>query len=179
MLFEELKTERLVLRKLTPETYRYIYENYSDEQVMNFLALKSSHELNKEKDKYTQGLSTYNRSFVNFKLFDNETSHHVGNCGFHTWYTEHFRAEIGYDMIDESVRRKGLMSEALQIVIDYGFNTMNLHRIEALVGPGNIPSLKLMDKFGFRREGHMRQHYHKNGEIHDSIIFSLLRSEYE
>ncbi len=178
MLFEELKTERLFLRKLTPEIYQHIYENYSDEMIMDFLALKSSDELNKEKEKYNKGISTYNRSFVNFRLFDNESRQHVGNCGFHTWYTEHFKAEIGYDIPNESFKRRGFMTEALRTIFDYGFNIMKLNRIEAFVGPDNIPSLKLMDIFGFKKEGHMRQHYCKNNEMQDSVIFSLLRSEY-
>jgi hypothetical protein len=42
----------------------------------------------------------------------------------------------------ENYKRKGLMTEAVSSIIDYGFNKLNLHRIEALVGSNNIPSLK-------------------------------------
>ena len=178
MIFEELRTKRLVLRKLTPEIYWFIHENYSDDELMDFLALKSFHELSREKEKYARGLSTFNKSFVNFKLFDLRSGIHIGNCGFHTWYIEHFRAEIGYDICTDSLKRKGYMTEALQAIIDYGFKKMNLNRIEAFTGLNNIASLRLMDKFGFQKEGHLRKHYHKNDETQDSVVFSLLKNEY-
>lgn len=178
MPFEELKTKRLILRKLTPGVLKSIYENYSDDEQMRFLGLKLKDELVLEKEKYKKGLTTFKTSFVNFKLFDKETNVHIGNCGFHTWYVDHLRAEIGYDLVDDSFKQNGLMSEALQAIIPYGFNKMNLHRIEAFVGLENIPSLKLMDKFGFTKEGLLRQHYRKNGTIEDSLVFSLLKSDY-
>jgi ribosomal-protein-alanine N-acetyltransferase len=55
---------------------------------------------------------------------------------------------------------------------------MYLHRIEALVGPHNIPSLKLVKSFGFREEGRLREHYFINNQLEDSIVFSLLKREY-
>lgn len=178
MDFEEIKTKRLLLRKLTPEVYWFIHENYTDDELMEFLALKSFCELTKEKEKYAKGLSTHNKSFVNFKLFDLHSGLHIGNCGFHTWYVEHYRAEIGYDICTETLKGKGFMTEALQSILEYGFGSMNLNRIEAFVSPQNIPSLKLMQKFGFQQEGHLRQHYNKNDEIQDSAVFSLLKHEY-
>jgi ribosomal-protein-alanine N-acetyltransferase len=111
-------------------------------------------------------------------LFEKSTSLYVGNCGFHTWCPEHYRAEIGYDMIDDMHKNKGYMTEALCTIIAYGFNEMKLNRIEALIGPNNIPSLKLLQKFGFTKEGYLREHYCKNGEIQDSIFYALLKSEY-
>lgn len=176
--FEEIKTERLILRKLTPEVYRFIHENYDDNRLMDFLNLKSDAELDKEKDKYKKGLSTYNRSFVNFQLMDIFTKKIVGTCGFHTWYLDHGRAEIGYALNDDVYKGKGLMSEAMKYVIDYGFNKMNLSRIEAFVGTNNTPSLRLMSKFHFVSEGLMRKHYFKNDKMEDSLVFSLLKEEY-
>lgn len=168
-----------MLRKLTPEIYWFIYENYSEDELIQFLGLKSFHELCREKEKYSKGLSTYNKSFVNFKLFDIHSGLYIGNCGFHTWYTEHQRAEIGYDLCSDVLMRKGLMTEALETIIRYGFTQMNLQRIEAFVGSGNIASLKLLDKFGFQKEGHLRNHYVKNDCVQDSLLFSLLKDEYK
>ena len=70
------------------------------------------------------------------------------------------------------------MSEAVKAIIEYGFKTMNLNRIEACIGPANIASQNLVKKFGFSREGYLRQHYIRNEEIQDSLIFSLLKEEY-
>ncbi|MBK6821372.1 MAG: GNAT family N-acetyltransferase [Bacteroidetes bacterium] len=178
MLFEELQTQRLLLRKFTPATYKHLFENESDEFIIQCLALKDYSMLLQEKEKYMQGMSTFNKSFVTFKLFDKQSHLPIGNCGFHTWYVTHARAEIGYDIMDNSWKGKGVMTEALQAIIPYGFDQLQLNRIEAFIGPNNTPSLKLMHKFGFQQEGLLRAHYCKNGILEDSLVFSLLKNEY-
>lgn len=178
MEFEVLKTERLLLRKLVPEVYDHIYKRYSDPELKLFLGLDTNDALQTEKNKYAQGLYTYNRRFVNFQLLDKATEKIIGGCGFHTWYIEHHRAEIGYALNDDADKQKGLMTEAMKAVIYYGFIHMNLHRIEALIGPANAASIKLVTNAGFKKEGHLREHYFKNNVMQDSLIFSLLKSEY-
>jgi ribosomal-protein-alanine N-acetyltransferase len=178
MIIEEIKTERLSLRKLTPEVYHYIHAHYSDHELMNFLNLKIPGELVLEKEKFRAGLSTHYISFVNFQILDLDTGAYLGGCGFHTWYPKHRRAEIGYNLLSESHMRKGLMSEAMKAVLDYGFKIMNLNRVEACIGDKNAASLNLVKKFGFVQEGNLREHYNKDGKLQDSLIFSLLKSEY-
>ena len=55
---------------------------------------------------------------------------------------------------------------------------MGLNRIEAFVGPGNDPSLRIMERLGFSKEGLLREHYHKNNHTEDSVAYSLLKREY-
>ena len=86
--------------------------------------------------------------------------------------------EIGYDISDLTYRQKGFMTEAVKAIISYGFTTLRLHRIEALVGSQNIPSLKIMEKNQFRKEGLLRQHYYSSGRYDDTIVFSKLDHEY-
>lgn len=179
MKFETLATERLLLRKLTPKEYKFIFENYSRAQVKKELALANEAEYRKELSKFKKGVATYNRSFVQFQLIDKETGEIIGGCGYHTWYLEHSRAEIGYGLLKDAYKNKGIMTEAIKPVIEYGFYTMNLNRIEALIGPDNDASIKLIKKFNFKQEGYMRQHYFKNNFLMDSLIFALLKEEYE
>jgi len=70
------------------------------------------------------------------------------------------------------------MSEAVSTILDYGFEQMNLHRVEALIGKDNMASLSLVKKFGFTQEGILREHYFTNNTMEDSVIFGLLRHEY-
>ena len=70
------------------------------------------------------------------------------------------------------------MPGALTLLIDHSFGELGLHRIEADVDPRNTASLRLLEKLGFRREGHLRERYFKDGEIQDSIMLGLLRPEY-
>jgi [ribosomal protein S5]-alanine N-acetyltransferase len=179
MTFEILETNRLKLRKLTPAVLDFVFTNYTNEELKSFLGLSSDLELKKEREKHQKGLTTYNKSFLYFQLIDKSTDTVIGSCGFHTWYLDHARAEIGYGLYQEQYKSKGLMTEALIPIIDYGFNTMHLNRIEALIGPENTPSLQLIKRLHFTREGYLRQHYIDNGKIVNSILFSLLRSEYQ
>ena len=102
-----------------------------------------------------------------------ETKQVVGDCGFHSWYTNHFRAEIGYGL-REGFKKQGFMSEAMSRILEYGFKEMNLNRVEAFISPENLNSRSLVEKFGFVLEGHLRQHYHNKaeGKIHDSVAVS-------
>ena len=178
MKFELLETERLLLRKMADEEYQYIFTQCGDNIIKELLNLNSDEELEAEKDKTRKGRRTYNKSFLYFQLIDKPSGIIIGWCGYHTWYLEHSRAEIGYGMTNDAFKNKRLMSEAILRIIDYGFSQMNLHRIEAFIGPANIASQKLVEKLGFQKEGVLREHYRKQGVIEDSIVYSLLKKEY-
>lgn len=179
MHFEILSTEHLSLRKLTPEVFDYIYAIYSDEALMHFLGLADEKALEIEKEKHQKGLSTFNRSFLYFHIIHKKTDQIIGWCGYHTWYLDHHRAEIGYGLFDDSFKGKGIMTEAFKPILDYGFHKMNLHRVEAFIAPENVPSIKLVEKFGFQKEGVLKEHYFKDNVMEDSAVFSLLQQHYK
>ncbi|MFD2603649.1 GNAT family N-acetyltransferase [Flavobacterium suzhouense] len=168
----------MLLRLYTPEVAKHVFTTMSDDELMAFLGLDSTEALAKEKEKFSLGIATYNRSFANFQMIDKETGKHIGACGFHTWVPDHRRAEIGYALDNDAYKQKGLMSEALYAILKYGFNEMNLHRIEALVAEWNTASVKLLTKFGFQKEGVLRQHYVVNDIPEDSVAYSLLKPEF-
>jgi ribosomal-protein-alanine N-acetyltransferase len=176
---KELHTERLRLRLYTPEAAHHVFATMTDDEIMTFLGLNSVEALAREKEKFSLGIATYNRTFANFHLMDKQTGAIIGGCGFHTWFPDHRRAEIGYALHSDDYKQKGLMTEALRAVLNYGFDEMNLHRIEALVGAENTASQKLLANFGFVKEGVLRQHYVVNGVPEDSVAYSLLKTEFK
>ena len=175
---KELYTERLILRAISQEVADYIFDELSDNEQINFLGLDSKQSLLEEQKKYRNGLSTHNKKFLYFQLIDKPSLKIIGWCGFHTWYTDHNRAEFGYGLNYDKYKGIGLMSEAIIPIIEYGFKEMKLNRIEAFIGPNNIASLKIIGKFGFTKEGLLRQHYSHNNKIEDSVVYALLKSEY-
>ncbi len=179
MQFKQITTDQLILRELTPEVYDYIHATMGNTELMEFLGLASAEDLAIEKEKYSNGLATHNRTFVLFQLIAKESGKIIGGCGYHTWFPKHNRAEIGYDLRYEKDKRKGLMTEAVHAVLDYGFKEMGLHRVEALVAEYNEPSLKILKKFGFVFEGTLREHYNIGGTMEDSVMYSLLRHEFK
>jgi ribosomal-protein-alanine N-acetyltransferase len=177
MHYEIIETPRLLLRKLTPADYIYLFEHKTVGEIMTFLGHQNEEEFLKEKFKYENGYTTYRSTFVLFQMIDKESQKVIGGCSLHNWFPEHRRAEIGYGIFDDAHKNLGLMTEAVTETIAFGFEKMNLNRIEAYVAPYNIPSLKLMEKFSFTQEGLLREHYFSNGKLDDSVVFSLLRKE--
>ena len=175
LAFNEYRTERLILRELNAEVMKTVYETLTEEEQMEVLCIDSKEELAKNRSKYERGLTTHNRSFKWFLLIDKSSGLHVGTAGYHIWYTDHNRAEIGYSLNEDRFKNQGYMSETLDFLIPFGFKEMNLHRIEAFVGPKNTPSLRLMERFGFVQEGHLKEHYLRDGVYEDSLVFGLIR----
>ena len=178
MNFETIETHRLILKAISSEDMKYIFENLTKPEIKKILGHRSEEDYKKEEFKHRNGYSSFNRKFILFLLTDKESGNIIGRCGLHNWNMEHKRAEIGYIMLDEHLKGKGLMTEAIDAIMDYGFNNMNLNRIEALVGIGNAPSLRLMEKYNFNKEGVLRQHCLVSNKFEDSIMFSKLYCEY-
>jgi RimJ/RimL family protein N-acetyltransferase len=71
------------------------------------------------------------------------------------------------------------MAEALPAMVQFAFGSLNMHRLEADVDPRNLPSIRLLENAGFRREGFLRERYHLNGEIQDALFYGLLRRDFD
>lgn len=177
MELETLETERLLLKKLTPENLEHLFAHHSETEICALMGLGSHAEFLKEKEKVDGGYRTYDRTIVSFLLIEKGSGKTIGRSGFHNWYAAHYRAELGYHIYSQSDWNKGYMSEAVAAILAYGFKTMQLNRVEAFVGPGNAASLRIVEKHGFVQEGHLKQHYVRE-KPEDSLVFGLLRENY-
>lgn len=80
--------------------------------------------------------------------------------------------QIGY-WIDQRLAGRGLTPTAVAMAVDYCFQTLQLHRIEVAIRPENAPSLRVVDKLGFRSEGSRPRYLHIDGDWRDHLIFAL------
>ncbi len=80
---------------------------------------------------------------------------------------------IGYTL-DKNYNGKGYMTEAVQLVTEYGFNVLQLHRIEAGVMPHNLGSIKVLEKVGYVKEGIARKNVKINGKWEDHQVLAIL-----
>ncbi len=173
-----IETQRLKLTGYSSQDMTFIFENFSRDEIKKILGHRTDEDYQMEEYKYKNGYASYNRGFILFMLTEKTTKLIIGRCGLHNWNKEHHRAEIGYNISDKNFKRKGLMTEAVSSIIDYGFNKLNLHRIEALIGSNNIPSLKIIERHHFTKEGLLRQHYFVTDKFEDSVVYSLLYNEF-
>src|SRR4051812_45607788 len=109
MNFEILSTERLFLRKLDPHAMKYLFESYSGDDLVKMLGVYTNEDIAKELERHAKGYESFKRSMVKFQLIDKLTDKIIGACGYHTWYMEHDRAEIGYSILLDEYKNKGLM----------------------------------------------------------------------
>ena len=173
--FPELLTQRLILRRITKEDIEAIYSLRSHPEVTKYIP--------KNCETLAEAEAFFN--MIDGALIDNtgiswaialksDPERMVGTFGFWRLIKEHFRAEIGYSLLPE-FWRKGIMSEAISAILEYGFHQMGLHSVEANIDPENIGSERLLLSLGFIKEGYFRENYFKNGEFGDTAIFSKLK----
>ena len=77
-------------------------------------------------------------------------------------------------MILPEYHGKGITTEAVQCVVDYGFNTMQLHSIEGVIDPENEASQRVLQKCGFVKEAHFKENEFYDGKFIDAVIYSKL-----
>lgn len=175
--FPRLETERFVLRAAADSDSRDLLALYSDETVVEYMPFTP---FESEQDALDE-MSWYKKIFkeqtgLRWMIEDKESHRVIGTCGYLAYEKEHHRAEIGYDLLS-SCWGRGVMTEVARAVLDFGFNQMQLNKVEAKVDPGNEASIRLLLKLGFQQEGLLRQHEFEKGRYVDLAIFSKLQSD--
>lgn len=177
--FPVLETKRLILRKVTKEDANSILDYLSDEEVMKYYGLEPFKSINDALDEISWYQSIHNnKTGIRWGITLKEQGIVVGSCGFHNSVSQHFRTEIGFELNKEQWG-KGVAVEAVEAIINYGFEHMNFQRIEALIEPPNLSSQKLVEKLGFIREGLLRNYEFTRDKFDDLYMYSLLRQDYD
>lgn len=103
----------------------------------------------------------------------------IGATGLHRIDFKARNTEMGLSLGDRSAWGQGFGTEATRMMLDYGFGTLNLHRIWLLVYASNAPAIRVYEKAGFRKEGVLREHYFMEGHYEDGVLMGILRSEWK
>lgn len=173
--FPELKTPRLLLRRMTVADAAALLALRSDDRAMRYIGREKTRNL----EEATAFVQKFNSSIDNkesimwgIALTDNPELM-IGTICFWNIRPEHYRAETGY-MLHPDHWNKGLMKEALIATIEYGFREMKLHSIEAHINPDNTVSGLLLEKTGFTREAYFKENFYFRGKFSDTAIYSLI-----
>ena len=174
--FPLLETANLHLRELVPGDAEAIFRLFADDEVTRFYDFDSFTSVTQAVDLIARQSARFARGEgVRWGITQRNTDVVIGTVGLLVEMT-HATGGLGYDLA-RPYWRLGIMSEALAIIIRFGFRTVNLNRLQALVVPGNIASLKLLEKLNFTEEGLLRQHSFFKGRYQDLISLSLLRQD--
>ncbi len=167
------------LRDLMLSDKEEYFAMMSDPEVVQYLSdedIPTSVEQAEQEIKFWGGLF-YRKQSVFWAIADKANDKFIGTIGYNSWNIHNQRAEISYDLVREHWR-KGIMTKALNNALIFGFKDMGLQRIEARTMLGNIPSQKILEKVGFKKEGVLRSYRIIREQPTDVLIYSLIRSDF-
>lgn len=173
--FPEIYTDRLLLRRIRKADIQQLLALRSNDAVMKYIDKENAgtqaevQELYKKMD---DGVEK-NEGIVWGITMKEDPALLIGYIGFWRLIKEHYRAEIGYMLLPE-FWQKGLMKEAMEKVLDYGFTTMKLHSVEGRINPENIASATLLKSAGFKREAYFKEDYFFKGKFGNTEVYSRL-----
>jgi ribosomal-protein-alanine N-acetyltransferase len=172
--FKNLGSSRLLLRRITPADVNKIFALRSNTEVMKYVARPLCRNLDDAMaliEMIEKKLET--NEGINWAITLKGNNSLIGFIGHYRIKWEHFRSEIGY-MVAPDFQGKGIITEAIKLVVDYGFSEMNMHSLEAVIDPKNIASARALEKNNFIKEAHFKENEFFDGRFINSVVYSLL-----
>lgn len=172
--FPILTTPRLVLRQMRAGDAPWLFVMRSDPAIMKYIPRPVA----KAEDEVLALIELCNdfsskNEAITWAITEKGKDELIGTIGFVHIEKEHFRAEVGY-LLHPACHGKGIMKEALTAVMDYGFQVLGAHSLEAVTDPDNTASAMLLEKCGFVKEAHLKENKFILGRFWDAVIYSKL-----
>lgn len=175
-----LKSKGVSLRPVRRSDISYFLRWFNDPEVIQYLNMYLPMTEMAE-EKYIEELGTTrartDAPFV-IEITEDGVIKPIGTIGLHRINNKDHNASFGIAIGEKDYWSKGYGTEATCLLIDYGFEQLNLHRIPSSAFVFNERSIRLHKKVGFREEGRQRESVFKNGKFHDHVIFGILREEW-
>ncbi|MFX0033802.1 MAG: GNAT family N-acetyltransferase [Candidatus Hodarchaeota archaeon] len=171
------ESERLKLAPLKREYIESFLKWLNDPEITQYLTGYRPLTQDMEEDWFDNLKKRENAIIFSILLKDNQKL--IGNCGIEDIHWVNRSATCGLFIGDKENQGKGYGPEALRLLLDYGFSTLNLNRIDLKVYEFNTRAIKCYKKVGFIEEGRKRQATFKNGKYYDDIVMSILHEEWK
>ncbi len=130
-----------------------------------------------DEKKWFESLSALKENY-SFAIETLAENHYIGGCGINHVDWKNSVAVVGIFIGDEAYHSKGYGTEAMSLLVKFIFEEMNMNKVKLSVYGFNHRAKRSYEKCGFKEEGVLRQEIYREGQYHDEIIMSILRSEY-
>lgn len=171
---QQLETPRLRLRPLTLNDAVPFHQMYSDPETMSFWSSEPTASMTETQASIQADLDWIAKGdALVWALNHKKSGQVVGKCVLFNHHEQNRRAEIGY-LLNRDYWGGGLMTEACTALIDFCFETLQLHRLEADADEHNAGSIALLEKLGFRQEGFFPERWRVGKKWTNSVMFGLL-----
>lgn len=165
---------RVFLDTINKEDMPSLYKWFSNIEFLSTYDYVLPIPMSKEKvDKMISDYNEENNSIV-FAIRTTE-GNIIGIAGYYDIIKDNMVATLFIGIGDENYLGKGYGKEAISELLNYGFNTLNLYRIQLNVISFNTPAIKLYEKVGFQKEGTMKEFVLRNGQRYDLYMYAKLK----
>jgi len=171
-----LLTSRLRLRQFRGDDTDAMHECFGNPEAMRFWNAPV-HLRRIETERAVRRFIDCSPSHYRFwAVADGRTDRCLGMVSYHDGHIRNKRAAIGY-IINPARQRQSIGTEAVSAMLDFCFEQLSLHRLQAFIHPDNRASRGLAEKLGFRCEGRLRDHLRVGDTWRDEMVYALLRSD--
>ena len=173
--FKKLVGERIYLSPRNVEDVEIFTEWMNDFFITDYTGRSYSTITLQEEKAYLE--KEQNNKSV-FAIIDLQTDEIIGNVGLHEINNINRTATLGIFIGNKNYWSKGYGTEAIQLILDFGFNYLNLNNIDLVLMEFNQRALKCYEKCGFKEIGRRRKCNFINGKYYDSILMDILAEEF-
>ena len=177
--FPTIDANRISLRWISSRDVDALYNIFSNPEVMRYWSTPPLPDRDAAVDLMNETQEGFRQqTILKWGIARRTDDELIGTTTLYNLDFSNRRAEMGYALGREHWGQ-GYMAEALQALLAYCFEVLDLRRIEADVDPRNSASIQTLERLGFQREGFLRERWEVDGEIQDALFYGLLREEWK
>lgn len=175
-----IETERMILRRFEYSDNLSMRKNWiSNEKIQSLYSEPVYTTEEKVKELLDKYIGSYREDdYYRWAIIDKKSKECIGQIAYFLVDSKNHFAEIEY-CIGEDYQCKGLATEATKAVIAYGFDQMNLHKVQICTKTTNSASKRVIEKCGLTYEGTLRDYFYTDGQYVGRLFFSILKNEYK
>ncbi|NHJ40135.1 MAG: GNAT family N-acetyltransferase [Asgard group archaeon] len=171
--------EKVRIRSLELSDCDYIWEHFNNLELRHYMGKAMPMSREETKKFIEQSWENRKNGFQYLFAFDDKkTNQFLGCVNLVVRNKISNSADLGIWIYEGKYRDKGYGTDAMKVILSFGFDYLNLHRIELEVYPTNTRAIRVYEKIGFKKVGQKRESRFMNGEYKDSVVMDILRSEW-
>lgn len=174
-----IETNNYILRGLQMKDAPVLFSFMSDQETVKYITPTPIQTVTEMNEQIHKSLLNFDRKKeIPWVIVDKNKNLVIGIFRFHKLNDWHQKTEMGV-VISKPHQKRGVMTEILPEILSFGFITLGLNRIVGDIFAENEGSRKLLERLGFQKEGTLRQTDFDGTRYHDTVVYSMLRTEYE
>ncbi|TXT58572.1 MAG: Spermidine N(1)-acetyltransferase [Promethearchaeota archaeon] len=165
---------------LVPQSKNNIdqYANWVNDEEVRRLSRNMVPVIKEDIKKWIEPSDVHPKETIYFEIYHKKEKRPIGNVGFNNINWVQRKGEIGLTIGDKNLWGKGLATEAVNLILEYGFGELNLRKIKAGIFEPNIGSVKAAEKAGFKREAVLKNEIYIDGRHYSAFRYAIFKEDW-